>query len=155
MQKRIEFYRFAIRLWCFYLPRYSELARSTTSLKAEKLQIHKATSWARRHRCLLPVIQAPGVRLLDQPLSEVATTSLHQTGKDKSEMLYRTTGRFRSGRSSRSDHIISCRVARVEMLPGINTQSELSTYKHFWILKRCIGQKKCPQTQTLSLAKCL
>jgi hypothetical protein len=55
-----------------------------------KSQIHKAT---KRESGNVSVIQAPRVRLLDQPLHKVAIASVHLTDKVNSEAPYCTTGR--------------------------------------------------------------
>jgi hypothetical protein len=69
-----------------------------------KRQSHRST----KPRCgksgTVSVIQAPRAQLLDQPLRKVALASLQHTDRDTSEVPYCTTGRVRSGRSSRPDH---------------------------------------------------
>jgi hypothetical protein len=58
-----------------------------------KRQSYKSTKPRSGKRGTLPVIQAPRVRLLDQPLRKTVVACLHQTDKDKSETLNYTIGR--------------------------------------------------------------
>jgi hypothetical protein len=53
---------------------------------------------------IVPLVQAPMMRLLDQSLREVAIVLLHQTDEVDGEAPYCTTGRAGRHCSPRSDH---------------------------------------------------